>query len=575
MSRFSLLPRGASFQADERSLLIGRRRARPVGLAVGPGGRVFGTILHMAHLESSPATMSDLVMITTADDPTTHPIDAYDAPSAPAEKLWAELSSASWSRRRQAHVELLRRGGPVLAEALRRLDHVGPNDPAIDHLPWLAAAQGDALAIERLSARARHLNAGVRLQSVRALTELVGRGAPATIFTEVLADADPQVRHAALVASFELDGPLPKQQVLELARSEPLVAKVVVASEKQRLAALPVSEIKTITKAWITGPFPDGPDGLETVHPPEQGAINLAARYSAGHAKRTWRQTSGRYFDFDRLLGSHDNTSVYAYCRLQSPRQQRILLFVGSNDGVKVWHNRRPVWKNDVVRRALAFQDPVLLDLQPGSNDLLVKVHNATGASGMYLSFKALGPVVATLPEKLAFDTLAQRLKAAGGTGNTTTISVEFLSVDWREAARQGDPERGRKLFSPDGLACAKCHAIGPGEQGGGGPSLAEAGKRFTVPHLVESILLPSKNVSPVFRSTQIITTDGRQVSGLVVSETADKIELLLSDTTRTTIQKSDIEASKAQDISPMPQGVVKKPAELGDLLAYLLSDQP
>ena len=53
-------------------------------------------------------------------------------------------------------------------------------------------------------------------------------------------------------------------------------------------------------------------------------------------------------------------------------------------------------------------------------------------------------------------------------------------------------------------------------------PSLAEAGKRFTAPYVVESILLPSKQVADAFRATTLTLTDGRVLTGLVVNETAD-----------------------------------------------------
>ena len=41
------------------------------------------------------------------------------------------------------------------------------------------------------------------------------------------------------------------------------------------------------------------------------------------------------------------------------------------------------------------------------------------------------------------------------------------------------------------------------------------------------------------------------------------------------TFPKQSIEARKLQATSPMPHGLVKTPAELGDILAYLLSDNP
>ncbi|MCH7989568.1 MAG: c-type cytochrome, partial [Planctomycetes bacterium] len=166
---------------------------------------------------------------------------------------------------------------------------------------------------------------------------------------------------------------------------------------------------------------------------------------------------------------------------------------------------------------------------------------------------------------------LAERLRAASGASGTTKLGKEFLDVDWSAASRTGDSERGRKLFSADGIGCVKCHAIRPEMAVQGGPSLVGAGKRFTVPYLVESILLPSKHVSPVFQSTLIVTTNGKTYTGLVLNETAEKIELMLLDAKRQTIPKDEIEVRKIQKISPMPHGIVKNPDELRDLLAYLL----
>ena len=104
-----------------------------------------------------------------------------------------------------------------------------------------------------------------------------------------------------------------------------------------------------------------------------------------------------------------------------------------------------------------------------------------------------------------------------------------------------------------------------------GGPSLAGASARFTVPYLVESVLAPSRTVSPVFRATLFVLRDGKTLSGLVLGETSGKIELLLPDATRKTIAVADIEERKLQNLSPMPAGLVKTPEELRDLLAYLL----
>ena len=79
--------------------------------------------------------------------------------------------------------------------------------------------------------------------------------------------------------------------------------------------------------------------------------------------------------------------------------------------------------------------------------------------------------------------------------------------------------------------------------------------------------------ISPVFKSSIITTTDGKIITGLVVSETGDKLEVLLPDTKRVTIKKSDIDERKLGDTSAMPPGVVKTVDELRDVVAYLLSN--
>ena len=120
-----------------------------------------------------------------------------------------------------------------------------------------------------------------------------------------------------------------------------------------------------------------------------------------------------------------------------------------------------------------------------------------------------------------------------------------------------------------------KCHAILPNQKGGGAPSLSGAKARFNVSQLVESILAPNKQVAPVFGTATVVTLDGRAHSGLVVEENERELVLLLPTAARQSVPKSTIETRKLQPTSPMPAGLVKTPAELADLLAYLLSDNP
>jgi len=64
-------------------------------------------------------------------------------------------------------------------------------------------------------------------------------------------------------------------------------------------------------------------------------------------------------------------------------------------------------------------------------------------------------------------------------------------------------------------------------------------------------------------------------LSGLVVAESAAQLDLLQPDGSRRSVAISEIEERKASEVSPMPFGVVKTPAELRDLLAYLQLQSP
>ena len=384
------------------------------------------------------------------------------------------------------------------------------------------------------------------------------------LLVERLSDDDDKVRLQAAHFLSLLNDP----------RTEPKIATVTADVQDKRLNLQGrLEHVKP--QVWMLGPVPDA-DGFNTVHDVETAAIDLATKYVVNQKTFEWKLTKTTSPDrplhnFNTLFGPSPNSSVYSLVRFDVPTAQRMQLLIGSEDGVKVWHNGKLVFTNDVVRPLQQLDDVVPLDLLPGSNDVLVRVRMRSGRGGQYLHFKHLGDVKFSLPEQPDGLSLADRLKSAGS--GSQPIDPKFLAVDWSAAVKSGDVARGKKLFAAESLGCAKCHAATATQPGGGGPSLADAGKRFSVAYLVESVLAPNKVISPVFKSSTIETKEGKVLTGLIVTETAEKLELLLPDTKRISINKSDIDARKLTDVSAMPQGVVKTPEELRDVLAYLLSN--
>jgi putative heme-binding domain-containing protein len=230
------------------------------------------------------------------------------------------------------------------------------------------------------------------------------------------------------------------------------------------------------------------------------------------------------------------------------------------------------LWQNETAIEALESEGTRrrwIVDLQPGSNEFLWKSERAGGPP----SVRALDGIELARAEKLDSGMLAERLRAAATGPTGAAVPAEFAAVDWGTAASDGDPVEGRRLFGA--LACSKCHAVVPDQKAAGAPSLFEAKRRFTVPHLVESVLLPSRLVAEPFRAQSIVTDDGRTITGLVTSETEAEVEVLQLDATRVRLPKRQIEERNPTTNSPMPQGLVKSAAELRHLLAYLLSERP
>jgi HEAT repeat protein len=65
---------------------------------------------------------------------------------------------------------------------------------------------------------------------------------------------------------------------------------------------------------------------------------------------------------------------VYVRSRVWSPREQKVLLEIGSDDGVRIWVNRKVVHANNVMRPLKPGSDKAQAALKEGWNDVLVKV---------------------------------------------------------------------------------------------------------------------------------------------------------------------------------------------------------
>src|SRR5262249_3796732 len=117
-------------------------------------------------------------------------------------------------------------------------------------------------------------------------------------------------------------------------------------------------------------------------------------------------------------------------------------------------------------------------------------------------------------------------------------------------AGRNGSAARGRAVFEK--AQCLKCHKYGR-EGEGIGPDLTTVSKRFKRTDSLESIIYPSKVISDQYRSSLILTKNGRRLDGLAAPQ-GDVVTVLLSDGSKVTLKKDEIESQFASLVSVMPE---------------------
>jgi len=144
----------------------------------------------------------------------------------------------------------------------------------------------------------------------------------------------------------------------------------------------------------------------------------------------------------------------------------------------------------------------------------------------------------------------------------------------------------GAAIFHASYLTCTACHTSGAG--------LSPLGPNFATPHaqthtgdaapltvsqlrehLVESLLEPSKPFSPEYRTTTILTTEGRSISRIVSRESAEMVVVrdAAAGGREIEIPLATLEERSTSAVSLMPVGLVNLLADRQqflDLVRYL-----
>jgi putative heme-binding domain-containing protein len=134
-----------------------------------------------------------------------------------------------------------------------------------------------------------------------------------------------------------------------------------------------------------------------------------------------------------------------------------------------------------------------------------------------------------------------------------------------------GDAAAGHSLFASEKAQCSKCHVVnGQGKEVG--PNLSEIGSKLSKDALYLSILDPSAGVSFNYETSQIVTSEGQVLQGIIVSDTAEAVTLKTAEAITRVIPKAEIDETTKLKISLMPQDLQRQltAQNLIDIVEYL-----
>jgi len=160
---------------------------------------------------------------------------------------------------------------------------------------------------------------------------------------------------------------------------------------------------------------------------------------------------------------------------------------------------------------------------------------------------------------------LQRRLQSYEDSRSKTDDLAKF-----RETLAGGSAERGRRLFLTHAASCQRCHKL-DGEGGDVGPPLNGIAAKQKRDYLLESIVLPNKQIAKGYDSVLITKTDGKTITGVLKSEDAKELKVMTAEGMLLTVKKDEIDERKTAK-SAMPDDLVQKLSkrEVRDLVEFL-----
>ena len=136
-----------------------------------------------------------------------------------------------------------------------------------------------------------------------------------------------------------------------------------------------------------------------------------------------------------------------------------------------------------------------------------------------------------------------------------------------------GDAASGRDIFLNNAtLSCLRCHKAG-GEGGEVGPNLAGIGAEKPREYLLESIVLPNKQIAKGFESIVVVKLSGETITGVVKSREKGVITLMNAEAKTITVREDEIDEQRPGRTG-MPEDLHTKMTrqQMRDLIEFLSS---
>ena len=153
-------------------------------------------------------------------------------------------------------------------------------------------------------------------------------------------------------------------------------------------------------------------------------------------------------------------------------------------------------------------------------------------------------------------------------------LSPRSLALLEEAVRKTGDPKSGREIYSDTRDAqCANCHRL----QGTGahvGPDLGHVAEKLSIREIAEALIAPSRKLTEGYETYTVVRTDGKILSGLKISDTADALHLRDQLGKDHFISRSKIARLDKSPVSLMPSRLVSRLSrqDLVNLVSFLKS---